>query len=63
MIQAKFLLALDRNAKVLSPIEMSVHRKEAVCREALPIYCGSERCDHTGHPLPRHGRNLTLASG
>jgi hypothetical protein len=37
MIQAKFLLALDRNIRVLSPIEMSVHRREAVCREELCV--------------------------
>jgi hypothetical protein len=29
------LLALDRNVRVLSPIEMSVYRREAVCREEL----------------------------
>jgi hypothetical protein len=31
------LLELDRNVRVLSPIEMSVYRREAVCTEELCV--------------------------
>jgi hypothetical protein len=36
------LLALDRNVRVLSPIEMSVYRTEAVCMEELCVCPESE---------------------
>jgi hypothetical protein len=36
------LLAPDRNVRVLSPIEMSVYRREAVCREELCVCKESE---------------------
>jgi hypothetical protein len=42
MLTVILLLALDRNVRVLSPIEMSVYRREAVCREGLCVCPESE---------------------
>jgi hypothetical protein len=36
------VLALDRNVRVLSPIEMSMYRREAVCRKELCVCPESE---------------------
>src|SRR5258707_15188398 len=40
----QFVLAQDRNVRVLSPIEMSMYRREAVCREELCV-CPDTRRD------------------
>ena len=41
-LKFEFLVALDRNVRILSPIEMSVYRREAICGEELVVCPESE---------------------
>jgi hypothetical protein len=47
------LLALDRNVRVLSPVEMSVYRREAVCREELCV-CPESKSSRRDELLSGH---------